>query len=796
MFEGAVILIADDNRAQRDSLTQMLAGQVDAVLTADNLNACLEQAQRAHLVIVNGQMRDAERLCSSIRGSSELPILMIVPDKRDSFERALAMGATDVLTRPFDAAALRHRVGMLLRAQALQARYDESETRWRHAFDLNRAIKLLVDPHTGLIVDANAAARSFYGYNRDEFQQLKLSDLDAPLDNTVSASKQTMYSFRHRLKSGELRDVKVFSGPVPHEGHTLLFLIIYDMTKRRQAEAAEQDHRAMADALRNTAEALTSTLDQHEVMDRILEQVQHVVPHEYANIMLVDNGIARIVRLRGYRKLPGTEHHHKVSLSIEHTPTLRWMVENKRPLAIPNIDEYPGWEELVSTRQWMKSYVGAPIRLDNFVIGFLNLDSSSVNRFRSSDADRLQAFADQAAIAIRNARLYDRVRKQALELEQRVAERTAELDYERRQLHTIINSMTEGVAYTEYTDGAFRTRYINRALEQITGYTPEDWNTESLQLFKRPDMTDEQFWQSIGQAIQTLMMDGTWSEEIRLVRKDGTSFTASAVTTRVNDADGKMNGAVTVLRDVSEERALQQQKARFVAHASHELRTPITNMKTRLYLLKKQPERMTEHVRILEEVSDRMKRLVEDLLDVSRFERGVIKLQHSPVVLQEVVESVLDLQRPEAERKNLRLSLKQPDEPVHVHADRERLIQVITNLVTNAINYTPSGGSIIVRVIPVYGEDDQQLRCGLVEVEDTGIGIAEEHLRHLFQPFYRVTSKVEGSGLGLSIAKEIVELHGGRMNVESQPGYGSCFTFWLPAAGVYADVPVFITPSE
>lgn len=795
MLEGAVILIADDSRAHRDTLVRILAGQCDAILIADSVDSCLAQTKQAHLVIINGQMRNADRLCSHIRGGSSLPILMIAPDKSGSFERALAMGAHDVLTRPFDDAALVHRVNALLNMQALQARYDESETRWRHAFDLNRAIKLLVDPQTGLIVDANAAARSFYGYSREEFQQLRLSDLDAPLDTSVSASKQTMYSFRHRLKSGELRDVKVFSGPVPYGGRTLLFLIVYDMTKRRQAEAAEQDHRAMADALRNTAEALTSTLDQHEVMDRILEQVQHVVPHEYANIMLVDNGIARIVRLRGYRKLPGTEDHHKVSLSIEDTPTLRWMVENKQALAIPNVDEYPGWVGLPSTREWMKSYVGAPIRLDKFVIGFLNLDSTSVNRFRSSDADRLQAFADQAAIAIRNARLYDRVRKQALELEQRVAERTAELEYERRQLHTIINSMTEGVAYTEYTDGVFRTRYINNALEQITGYTPEEWNTESLQLFKRPDMTDEQFWQTLGQAIQTLMMEGTWREEIRLVRKDGTSFIASAVTTRVNDADGKMIGAVTVLRDVSEERALQQQKARFVAHASHELRTPITNMKTRLYLLKKQPERMTEHVRVLEEVSDRMKRLVEDLLDVSRFERGVIKLQHSPIMLQEVVENVVDLQRPEAERKNLRLSFKQPDEPVKVHADRERLIQVVTNLVTNAINYTPPGGSIIVRVIPIYGED-QQLRCGLVEVEDTGIGIAEEHLRHLFQPFYRVTSKVEGSGLGLSIAKEIVELHGGRMHVESQPGHGSCFSFWLPAAGVYSDVPVFITPSE
>jgi signal transduction histidine kinase len=114
-----------------------------------------------------------------------------------------------------------------------------------------------------------------------------------------------------------------------------------------------------------------------------------------------------------------------------------------------------------------------------------------------------------------------------------------------------------------------------------------------------------------------------------------------------------------------------------------------------------------------------------------------------------------------------------PDEPIMVTGDRERLIQVITNLVTNAINYTPPGGTITLTIIV-------ENNTARIEVEDTGIGIAPENLPHIFQPFYRVVSAVEGTGLGLSIAKEIVEQHQGLLDVRSVPGQGSTFIITLP----------------
>jgi signal transduction histidine kinase len=153
----------------------------------------------------------------------------------------------------------------------------------------------------------------------------------------------------------------------------------------------------------------------------------------------------------------------------------------------------------------------------------------------------------------------------------------------------------------------------------------------------------------------------------------------------------------------------------------------------------------------------------------------LIPIRRKLVDLLDIVQAVITLQSPEAERKNLDLCPVLPAEPIPLSADRERLIQVITNLVTNAINYTPSGGKVCVTV----STRDQ---CALIEVADTGIGIPQEALPHIFQPFYRVVSEVEGSGLGLSIAREIVELHGGTLQVRTEVRQGSTFTVTLPLA--------------
>ncbi len=765
---GAQEAAASAQKLQQDNFRVELVSDAVSLLTA--FSRLAPKAIVLDSALPGG---DAYAICARLHGESEVPILMLTTNDADEIGRALRAGAKDVLTKPIVVPLLCLRLRALIEGQRLADRNGEHDRRWKQIFERNRAIQLIVNPQSGQIIDANPAACALYGYSREDFQRLTITDIDVPVD--WDDEQPSMFSFRHRLASGELRDVSIFSSPIERDGQMLLYLIVSAPKWRRPG--ADDDQRRLAEALRNTASVLSSTLDQNEVLDRILEQVNDVVPNDCANIMLIEANVARVVRARGYEGRVSPEIMGGVRLKVPDAPLLSWMIENNSALAMPSTDDSTEWILASPDYTWLKSYVAAPIRIGNHVIGFLNLDSAIPNRFTSADAERLQAFADQAAIAIRNARLYDRVRHQAAEMERRVQQRTSELEYERGQLRAIMDAMTEGVAYTEAVNGEYHTRYVNRALSEITGYSIEEWNQHSLELFRSKTMSDDEFAAVLNTSIAELKRVGFWRTETRLMRKNGTEFDASVITTRIDGANGEIAGAVSVIRDISKEKALQQQKERFVAHASHELRTPITNLKTRLYLMRRQPERIEEHMRVLEQVTDRMKRLAEDLLDISRFERGVIKIKREPVVLQEMIENLVLVQRAEADRKGLTLTFTLPDEPTVVFADAERLAQVITNLIVNGINYTPEGGQVEVRLRRVLEDGEAN---ALIEVEDTGIGIGEEHLPHIFQPFYRVVSQVEGTGLGLSITKEIVELHGGKLTVTSVEGEGSCFCFSLP----------------
>lgn len=712
-------------------------------------------------------------------------MLALLPsDTSDEALQTLAdAGIDDCLFAPLRVRVLHQRVANLLHQWALTLHNERLERRWQQAFSRTHAVMLLIDSTNGAIVEANRAASRFYGYKPEAFARLTIHDLDVETPENDARRPNTLFTFRHKMKSGELRDVKMFTAPIDVNGRALLFAIVFDNSRRVRAEVAESEQRAMAEALRQTSAAISSTLDLDEVLERILERLSEVVRHDSANIMLIDGGTARIVRSRGYERWTDPAILNAIRLPVAKTRNLRWMMDHRQPHYIPDVREYEGWTPADDAR-WIRGHLSAPILIGHRVIGFLNLDNAAPGQFTERDAERLQAFADQAAIAIRNARLYHRVRQQAEELEQRVTERTAELESERGQLRAILDAMTEGVAYTTFEEGKLHTQYINAALTNILGYDAEAWKTHSINLLLRPDTTQEEYEALLAEVNSTLSRQHTWRAEGRVPRQDGVFVDIATTTTAVNDQQGEQVGTLTVIRDVSQEKALESQKTRFVAYASHELRTPITNLKTRLYLMRKQPERLEQHIAVLETVTDRMRRLIEGLLDLSRFERGIIQLERQTTPLQVVLEKTAEVQAMEAERKGLTFQVDMPDTPIFAYIDVDRMVQVVTNFVTNAITYTDEGGQVILRLHPAAPSEPS---VALVEVCDTGVGIASEHLPHLFQPFYRAESQMEGTGLGLNISKEIVELHGGRVGVESTLGKGSCFYFTLPITSPPSD---------
>ena len=350
------------------------------------------------------------------------------------------------------------------------------------------------------------------------------------------------------------------------------------------------------------------------------------------------------------------------------------------------------------------------------------------------------------------------------DLEDRVGERTIELERQKSQLQAIMDTMGEGLVYS--VDGIIT--YVNRAFVDLLHYSSSDLVGKSFALLNAElDPT------------QTPIFKMPPYYETTLTRRDQSVIHLAVTSTPVNEPDNR-NRRVIIVRDITQERADKAQKDYFFARASHDLRSPLASIMTRLYLLGKRPEQLDMHLSILNQVSNQMMELINDLLDISHLEQGGMVLNRRDLVLQSIIDQVVEVQKADAALKRQELCAELVDSPVHVYADPTRLNQVITNLVTNAIHYTPEGGRIIVK-LELGDRDGVPYAC--LQVIDNGIGISPEHQAHIFDPFYRVSDEQGSSGLGLYIVKEIVDLHGGEVTVESEVGKGTHFTVCLALTG-------------
>lgn len=421
-----------------------------------------------------------------------------------------------------------------------------------------------------------------------------------------------------------------------------------------------------------------------------------------------------------------------------------------------------------------RSELALSFRVGDQIIGALDVQSPKRNAFDQDDVNILQTMADLLAVAIDKANLNETVQAHADDLEGRVQERTQELELERAQLQVILDSMSDGLIYDEESEAM----YTNQALTDLTGYMPNQW-VGVFETIQPVNMSQDELHALQKELYDSVGRIGLWEKDLKLVRADGSEFDARIVCTAVqrNPATNQAKGAVTIIRDVSQQKALDEQKSRFIANAAHELRTPLANMKTRLYLIPYQPDKFNEHYGVLKNVTARMQRLIDDLLDMSSFEHGKIPIMREAENLQLLIHDIVATQLPEAEAKSIRLVENFSDISLYADIDKERIIQVLTNLINNAINYTDKG-QITVHLNPLPKQHIE------ICVEDTGMGIEADMLEKIFEPFIRVNYEgSKGTGLGLNIAREIVLLHGGQLRVESVNGEGSKFYVTLQQAG-------------
>jgi two-component system phosphate regulon sensor histidine kinase PhoR len=247
----------------------------------------------------------------------------------------------------------------------------------------------------------------------------------------------------------------------------------------------------------------------------------------------------------------------------------------------------------------------------------------------------------------------------------------------------------------------------------------------------------------------------------------------------------KVFGVVAVLHDVTREKEISQIKNDFVSHVSHELKTPLASITAYSEMLvdgeANNEETRKEFYGVIQSQAQRLNRLIEDILNISRIESGLIKVHKEPVSLAVVIEQQMNMIEKYAAEKNIAVTRQTPIIFDQVYADKDMLAQVIVNLLSNAIKYTPVGGAVRIAT-----DVDEAAGLAKVAITDTGVGIPADELEHLFGKFYRVAANnkhAQGTGLGLNLVKQIVEkVHNGRVFVTSQVGVGSTFGFELPLA--------------
>ena len=249
----------------------------------------------------------------------------------------------------------------------------------------------------------------------------------------------------------------------------------------------------------------------------------------------------------------------------------------------------------------------------------------------------------------------------------------------------------------------------------------------------------------------------------------------------MSEDDGGYRGMLFLLQDVTAIRRLESMRSEFVANVSHELKTPVAAVKgfaeTLLSGGVQDKETERSFLKIIYDEGDRLNRLIGDILELSKIESKRAPLQCSPVHVHSFFEMVLGTLSKVAEKKQIRLEMHVPEE-LYIEADEDKMKQIFINLLSNGINYTPDGGRVKLQV--TMDNDDEVIFA----VSDTGIGIPKKDLPRIFERFYRVdkgrSRNSGGTGLGLSIVKHLVELHHGKLSVESELGMGTTFRVILP----------------
>lgn len=545
----------------------------------------------------------------------------------------------------------------------------------------------------------------------------------------------------------------------------------------------EREQRNTETLLRILTE-VSASLDLDRALSRTLALLNEATGAEQSTIMLLHAEDNMLHYRSGYGYV--TQTMQEETLRAAEAVKLRigeglagWVVKHRQPVMVEDLYQDPRWVVSQSSQNH-RSSVAAPLIVGEDVIGSIMVFHRHVGFFSQDVLEMVRAIGSQVAISINNATLYELIRDQA----ERLGSMLRQQQVEASRQTAILEAVADGVLVTD--PGNFIT-FVNESAETILSMSTAQLVDNPLENFAGLFGRSTHTW------IQTIR---EWSDN------PGGQHAGETYAEQISMDNGRVVlvhlapviwhteflGTVSIFRDITHEVEVDRLKSEFVTTVSHELRTPMTSIRGYVdVLLMGAAGALTEgqshFLGIIKNNTERLNILVNDLLDVSRIEAGRVNLSFQLVDMYDIADEIIanTRKRSDEEGKPMDIQLLANEKVPLAVADPDRIRQVLGNLVDNAYNYTPANGKIVVSMHS-NGNDEIQ-----VDVKDSGVGVSIEQHERVFERFFRgedpLVLATPGNGLGLSIVKQLVEMHHGRIWMDSTgiPGEGSIFSFTIPA---------------
>jgi len=546
-----------------------------------------------------------------------------------------------------------------------------------------------------------------------------------------------------------------------------LSVYFQDITERKRTEEELQRSQLRSQLFAEVALKIRQSLQLKEILQTTVTEVQQILQADRVVLyrLLGPNGFGKVVTEAVVPDWPSV-----LDLGITDdcfgSEYLR-QYHQRRIYAIADVENsgvHPCLVEFLN-QLGVKAKLVVPILIKEELWGLLIAHQcSSPRHWDSFEIELLRQLGDQVSIALIQAQLLE----QEIQQRQELARSEAEL----RAMSTALESAVEGISQLD-----IQGRYIvvNRAYANMVGYQPEELIGMEWSLTVHPQDRENMI-----AAYQQMLANGKAEVEARALRKDGSAFDKQVVLVKAYDQQQQLIGHYCFMKDISDRREIERIKEEFVSVVSHELRTPLTSIRGALGLLasgllSSQPQKGQRMLDIAVNNTDRLIRLINDILDIERIESGKVTTIKQVCDAANLISQAADAMRVMAEKAGVTLSVS----PVSARlwADPDRIIQTLTNLLSNAIKFSSAGSTVWLTA----AHQGVQM---LFQVRDQGRGIPAAHLETIFERFQQVDAsdsrKKGGTGLGLAICRSIVQHHGGKIWVKSILGEGSTFYFTLP----------------